>query len=85
MCAPNHFGQILIDLICDIRVTDPSAGDWPVHQPTRTMNVLGIQLSAPSLMGLIRMLGFTLTAIAIVEVADAMNSGVGQAKVRFRS
>ena len=41
-----------------------------------TMNVLGIQLNAPSLMGLIRMLGFTLAAIALVEMADSMNSGV---------
>jgi len=76
MFAPNHFGLIRTDLICHIRVTDSSAGEGPAHQPTRTMNVLGIQLSAPSLMGLLRMLGFTLTAIAIVEVADALNSGV---------
>ena len=40
------------------------------------MNVLGIQLAAPSLMGLLRMLGFTLTAIALVEIADWFNSGV---------
>ena len=40
------------------------------------MNVLGIQLNAPSLMGLIRMLGFTLAAIALVEIADSLNSGV---------
>jgi hypothetical protein len=40
------------------------------------MNVLGIQLTAPSLMGLLRMLGFTLTAIALVEIADSFNSGV---------
>ncbi len=44
------------------------------------MNVLGIQLTAPSLMGLLRMLGFTLTAIAIVEVADWMNSGVWESE-----
>jgi hypothetical protein len=42
------------------------------------MNVLGIQLTAPSLMGLLRMLGFTLTAIALVEIADSFNSGVWQ-------
>jgi hypothetical protein len=41
-----------------------------------TMNVLGIQLNAPSLMGLLRMLGFTLCAIALVEIADSLNSGV---------
>ena len=40
------------------------------------MNVLGIQLAAPSLMGLLRMLGFTLTAMALVEIADSFNSGV---------
>jgi len=40
------------------------------------MNVLGIQLNAPSLMGLIRMLGFTLAAIALVEMADRLNHGV---------
>lgn len=40
------------------------------------MNVLGIQLTAPSLMGLIRMLGFTLAAIALVEIADALMSNV---------
>lgn len=40
------------------------------------MNVLGIPLTAPSLMGLLRMLGFTLCAIAIVEIADSLNSGV---------
>ena len=54
-----------------------SACNGPAHQLTRnTMNVLGIQLSAPSLMGLIRMLGFTLAAIALVEIADSLNSGV---------
>ncbi|MGH6609786.1 MAG: hypothetical protein ACRECQ_05995 [Burkholderiaceae bacterium] len=40
------------------------------------MNVLGIQLTAPSLTGLLRMLGFTLCAIALVEIADELNSGV---------
>ena len=40
------------------------------------MNVLGIQLKAPSLMGLIRMLGYTLAAIALVEIADSLNSRV---------
>ena len=40
------------------------------------MNVLGIQLTAPSLTGLLRMLGFTLTAIALVEIIGAFNSGV---------
>jgi hypothetical protein len=40
------------------------------------MNVLGIQLSAPSLLGLLRMLGFILSAIALVEIADSFNSGV---------
>ncbi len=40
------------------------------------MNVLGIQLNAPSLMGLLRMLGFTLCAVALVEIADSLNSGV---------
>ncbi len=40
------------------------------------MNVLGIPLTAPSLMGLIRMLGYTLSAIALVEIADSLNPGV---------
>ena len=40
------------------------------------MNVLGIQLTAPSLMGLLRMLGFTLTSIALVEIAGSFNPGV---------
>jgi len=40
------------------------------------MNVLGIRLTAPSLMGLLRMLGFTLTAVALVEIAGSFNSGV---------
>lgn len=44
------------------------------------MNVLGIQLTAPSLMGLLRMLGFTLTAIALVEIADWLNSGVWESE-----
>jgi len=40
------------------------------------VNVLGIQLTAPSLLGLLRMLGFTLAAIALVEIADSFNPGV---------
>lgn len=36
------------------------------------MKVLGIQLSEPSLAGLLRMLGFTLAVIAMVELADAV-------------
>jgi len=40
------------------------------------MNVLGIQLTAPSLTGLLRMLGFTLTAIALVEIAGFFSAGV---------
>ena len=44
------------------------------------MNVLGIQLTAPSLMGLLRMLGFTLTAIALVEIADSFNPSVWQSE-----
>ena len=40
------------------------------------MNVLGIHLTAPSLTGLLRMLGFTLTAIALVEIAGFFSAGV---------
>ena len=40
------------------------------------MNVLGIQLTAPSLTGLLRMLGFTLTAIALVEIVGSLIAGV---------
>ena len=40
------------------------------------MNVLGIKLASPSLMGLLRMLGFTLTAIALVEIAGSFNPSV---------
>ena len=77
MRAPKHFGQIPIAAICHIRVTESKRSQKagaPTH--AKPMNVLGIQLSAPSLMGLIRMLGFTLAAIALVEMADSLNSGV---------
>jgi hypothetical protein len=40
------------------------------------MKVLGIQLSEPSLAGLLRMLGFTLAVIAMVEIADAVTKTV---------
>jgi len=40
------------------------------------MNVLGIRLTAPSLTGLLRMLGLTLTAIALVEIAGSRSPGV---------
>jgi hypothetical protein len=40
------------------------------------MKVLGIQLNAPSTVGLLRMLGFTLAVIALVEIADAMTKTV---------
>jgi len=45
------------------------------------MNVLGIKLTAPSLMGLLRMLGFTLTAIALVEIAGSFGPGVWENEV----
>lgn len=40
------------------------------------MKVLGIQLEAPSTSGLLRMLGFTLAVIAMVEIADALTRSV---------
>jgi hypothetical protein len=40
------------------------------------MKVLGIQLTPPSLLGLLRMLGFTLAVIAMVEIADSVTSAV---------
>lgn len=40
------------------------------------MKVLGIQLNAPSTVGLLRMLGFTLAVIALVEIADALTQAV---------
>jgi hypothetical protein len=40
------------------------------------MKVLGIQLSAPSMAGLLRMLGFTLAVIALVEIADSLTRSV---------
>lgn len=40
------------------------------------MKLLGIQLNAPSTVGLLRMLGFTLAVIAMVEIADAMTKTV---------
>ena len=77
MRGPAHFGQIPMNAICDIRVTDSKRSQRACAlTPRNTMNVLGIQLNAPSLMGLLRMLGFTLCAIAIVEIADSLNSGV---------
>lgn len=81
MRAPAHFGQILMNAICDIALLNQRARKGLAHQPTRnTMNVLGIQLNAPSLMGLIRMLGFTLCAVALVEIADSLNSGVWESE-----
>ena len=77
MRAPAHFGQIPMNAICDIALTPLTRTQRACAPTTRnTMNVLGIQLNAPSLMGLIRMLGFTLCAIALVEIADSLNSGV---------
>lgn len=40
------------------------------------MKVLGIQLNAPTTAGLLRMLGFTLAVIALVEIADAFTKAV---------
>ncbi len=40
------------------------------------MKVLGIMLTPPSTLGLLRMLGFTLAVIALVEVADALTKMV---------
>lgn len=40
------------------------------------MKVLGIQLSEPSVAGLLRMLAFTLAVIAMVEIADAITKAV---------
>jgi hypothetical protein len=40
------------------------------------MNILGIPLNAPSTFGLLRMLGFTLAVIAMVEIADALTRTV---------
>ena len=40
------------------------------------MNFLGIALTPPSLVGLLRMLGFTLTCVALVEVADSLTHAV---------
>jgi hypothetical protein len=40
------------------------------------MKVLGIQLNAPSTVGLLRMLGFTLAVIALVEIADSLTKTV---------
>lgn len=40
------------------------------------MKVLGIQLSEPSVPGLLRMLAFTLAVIAMVEIADAITKTV---------
>jgi hypothetical protein len=40
------------------------------------MKVLGIQLEAPSTTGLLRMLGFTLAVIAMVEIADSLTRSV---------
>jgi hypothetical protein len=77
MRVSKHFGQIRMTAICHIRVNDSKRSQRACALTTRnTMNVLGIQLNAPSLMGLIRMLGFTLAAIALVEIADSLNSGV---------
>jgi uncharacterized membrane protein YdcZ (DUF606 family) len=36
------------------------------------MRVLGIDLNAPSLAGSLRMLGFTLAMVALVEIADSL-------------
>lgn len=38
------------------------------------MRVLGIDLNAPSLAGLLRMLGFTLAIIALVEIVDSLTN-----------
>jgi len=77
MQVSAHFGQIPMTLICHICVIRNQRRQWACAKPSAsTMNVLGIQLNSPSLMGLLRMLGFTLTAIAIVEVADALASNV---------
>lgn len=40
------------------------------------MKVLGIQLNAPTTVGLLRMLGFTLAVIAMVEIADSFTKSV---------
>ena len=40
------------------------------------MKVLGIQLNAPTMAGLLRMLGFTLAVVAMVEIADALTRTV---------
>ena len=40
------------------------------------MKVLGIQLNAPTTVGLLRMLAFTLAVIALVEIADALTKTV---------
>jgi hypothetical protein len=40
------------------------------------MKVLGVQLSAPTTPGLLRMLGFTLAVIAMVEIADSLTRTV---------
>jgi hypothetical protein len=36
------------------------------------MRVLGIDLNPPSLAGLLRMLGFTLAMVALVEIVDSL-------------
>jgi hypothetical protein len=76
MREPAHFGQIPMNAICDIALLNQRTQRACAPTTRNTMNVLGIQLNAPSLMGLIRMLGFTLCAIALVEIADSLNSGV---------
>jgi hypothetical protein len=46
-------------------------------QPSENqMKVLGIQLTPPSTIGLLRMLGFTLAVIAMVEIADSLTKTV---------
>ena len=40
------------------------------------MKVLGITLNPPSTAGLLRMLGFTLAVIAMVEIADSLTKTV---------
>ena len=40
------------------------------------MKVLGVQLNAPTTPGLLRMLGFTLAVIAMVEIADSLTRAV---------
>jgi hypothetical protein len=40
------------------------------------MKVLGVELSPPSVFGLLRMLAFTLATIAMVEIADAITKSV---------